>query len=260
MTRYVNSQLNGISIRGVSIRGGTKPVPYHVTFGGKTAPVNVVIHNALRYSVQVGLLVQADQAEVSGRGLTRITIPPGNFSSAVTLTVHVRAKQGKIRLTLVSPSNSPLAGHPLPAYPLVIIVHPTNFGTFALAIFAVALALFVTASAFRAIRNVRHARPSRSRPVRHRAGTRRRGCVLRPKAALQLSRKVSRIWVIGLNILIASVIDQDGLLLVHRSSTRSRPRLVAERRRSPDELARIAGPAACRRWRPWSGIQRCGQR
>src|SRR5258706_380835 len=160
MTRYVNSQLNGISIRGVSIRGGTKHVPYHVTFGGKTAPVNVVIHNALRYSVQVGLLVQADHAEVSGRGLTRITIPPGNFSSAVTLTVHVRAKQGKIRLTLVSPSNSPLAGHPLPAYPLVIIVHPTNFGTFALAIFAVALALFVTASAFRAIRNGRPALPS----------------------------------------------------------------------------------------------------
>src|SRR5216683_323022 len=160
MTRYVSSQLNGISIRGVSIRGGTKHVPYHVTFGGKTAPVNVVIHNALRYSVQVGLLVQADHAEVSGQSLTPITIPPGNFSSAVTLTVHVQAKQGKIRLTLVSPRGSPLAGHPLPAYPLVIIVHPTNFGTFALAVFAVALALFVTASAFRAIRNGRPAFPS----------------------------------------------------------------------------------------------------
>ena len=155
MTRYVNSQLNGISIRGVSIRGGTKHVPYHVTFGGKTAPVNVVIHNALRYKVQVGLLVQADHGRGKRSQPTRITIPPGNFSSAVTLTVHVRAKQGKIRLTLVSPSGSPLAGQPLPAYPLVIIVRPTNFGTFALAIFAVALALFVTASAFRAIRNGR---------------------------------------------------------------------------------------------------------
>src|SRR5260221_2825469 len=152
MTRYVNSQLNGISIRGVSIRGGTKHVPYHVTFGGKTAPVNVVIHNALRYSVQVGLLVQADQAEVSGRGLTRITIPPGNFSSAVTLTVHVRAKQGKIRLTLVSPSNSPLAGHPLPAYPLVIIVHPTNFRPSPLPSSPVALPGYVTHSPSRPVR------------------------------------------------------------------------------------------------------------
>ena len=159
-TRYVNSQLGGISIRGVSVRGGNKHVPYHVTFGGKTAPVNVVIHNALRYTVQVGLLVQANHAEVSGKDLTRITIPPENFSSAVTLTVHVQSKQGKIRLTLVSPKGTPLAGHPLPAAPLVIIVHPTNFGTLALAIFAVALALFVTGSAFRAIRNGRPAFPS----------------------------------------------------------------------------------------------------
>jgi len=57
---------------------------------------------------------------------------------------------------LISPDGK---GRALPAYPLVIIVHPTNFGTFALVIAAIALGLFVTASAFRAIRNGRPGPP-----------------------------------------------------------------------------------------------------
>jgi Family of unknown function (DUF6049) len=153
-TRYMNSQLNGISIRGVSNRPGTKHVPYHVTFGGKTASVNVVIHNALRYKVKVGLLVQAEHVTVTGQPHL-ISIPPESYSGPVTLTVHVQAKHGTIRLSLISPK-----GSPLPANRLVIRVHATNFGTFALAIFAIALALFVIASAFRAIRNGRPAFPS----------------------------------------------------------------------------------------------------
>jgi hypothetical protein len=153
-TRYVNSQLNGISIRGVSNRPATKHVPYHVTFGGKTASVNVVVHNALRYKVQVGLLVQAEHVTVTGQPHL-ITIPPESYSGPVTLTVHVQAKHGTIRLSLISPK-----GSPLPANRLVIRVHATNFGTFALAIFAIALGLFVTASAFRAIRNGKPAFPS----------------------------------------------------------------------------------------------------
>jgi hypothetical protein len=160
LTRYVNDQFNGISIRGVSGNGGIKHAAYHVTFGGKTARVNVLIHNALRYWVRVGLLVQASHAKVSGQPKP-IVIPPGSYSNPVTLTVHVEAKHGTIRLSLISPApkGSPLEGHPLPAYPLVMIVHPTNFGTFALAIFAVVLGLFVTASAFRAIRNGRPGPP-----------------------------------------------------------------------------------------------------
>jgi Family of unknown function (DUF6049) len=156
LTRYVNDQFSGISIRGVSNLGGTKHAAYHVTFGGSTAPVNVVIHNALPYPVRVGLQVQAKQATVSGR-LDPITIPPGNYSRAVKLTVHVAATQGRITLRLIAPNGS---HRPLPlAYPLVIIVHPTNFGIVVLVIFAIALGLFVTASAFRAIRNGRPGLP-----------------------------------------------------------------------------------------------------
>jgi hypothetical protein len=161
LTHYVNDQFSGISIRGVSSVGETRHAPYHVTFGGKTSTVNVAIHNSLRYPVQVGLQVQAKQAVVSGLPCS-ISIPPGNYSTPVTLTVHVKAKQGTIRLSLVSPKDCRLAGHSLPANPLVIIVHPTNFGTFALAIFAIALGLFVSGSAFRAIRN---GRPGRGAPA-----------------------------------------------------------------------------------------------
>ena len=147
--RYVSSQLHG-----VSIRGGTRHAPYHVTFGGTTSPVNVVIHNNLRYQVSVGLLVRTSKAKVTGEPAS-ITIPEEG-SASVKLTVHVTANQGRIRLRLVAPKDSRRAGRPLPAYPVVILVHPTDFGTVALVIVAVALGVFVIASAFRAIR---HGRP-----------------------------------------------------------------------------------------------------
>jgi len=152
-TRYVNSQLQGISIQGVG-----RHATYHVTFGGSVAPVNVVVHSQLHYSVQVGLLVRADNATVTGHTVScdhgrctagPIIVPPGNFSFAVKLTVHVHSQHGKIRLSLIAPQGS---RQPLPAYPLVIVVHPTDFGTIALGICAVALALFVIGSAFRAIK------------------------------------------------------------------------------------------------------------
>jgi hypothetical protein len=158
LNRYVNDQFNGISIRGVSSNGGTRHAAYHVTFGGKTAQVNVLIHNSLRYWVRVGLLVQANQATVSGQPKP-IVIPPESYSTPVTLKVHVEAKHGTLRLSLIAPNGSPRHPRPLPAYPLVIIVHPTNFGTYALVIFAIALGVFVTASAFRAIRNGRPGPP-----------------------------------------------------------------------------------------------------
>jgi Family of unknown function (DUF6049) len=144
--RYVNTQLRGISLRGVG-RHST----YHVTFGGKNSTINVAIHSQLHYFVRVALLVQSDKATVTGEP-PYITVPPGNYSVPVTLTVHVHSQHGKIRLSLIAPEGSAMARHPLPAYPLVIVVHPTDFGTIALGICAVALALFVIGSAFRAIR------------------------------------------------------------------------------------------------------------
>lgn len=144
-SRYVRSQLRGLSIRS----GGGRHATYHVTFGGKTSTVNIVIHNNLRYPVSVGLEVTADKAKVTGEH-GAIKVPALSYSAPVKLTVHVQANQGKITLRLVTPD-----GHPLPAYPLVILVHPTDFGTVALVIIAVALGVFVIASAFRAIRNGR---------------------------------------------------------------------------------------------------------
>jgi uncharacterized protein DUF6049 len=148
--RYVDSQLHG-----VTLRSGGSGHAEHVTFGGKTAPVNVLIHNGLNYPVTVGLLVQASNAKVTGEPPS-ITVPAHNFSTPVKLTVHVNTSHAKIRVTLIAPPGGKLARHPLPVPPQVILVHPTDFGLIALIIVAIALAIFVIASAFRAIR---HGRP-----------------------------------------------------------------------------------------------------
>jgi Family of unknown function (DUF6049) len=152
--RYVRSQLHGVTIRG----GGGPQNAYHVTFGGKTAPVNVVIRNDLRYPIRVGVHVVANRATVTGEP-PFIRVPQLSYSNPVKLTVRVNGEHGKIRLSLVAPVNSRLAGHPLPGFPLVIAVHPTDFGTVALVICAAALALFVIASAARAIRTGKSAPP-----------------------------------------------------------------------------------------------------
>jgi len=153
-SRYVRTQLAGVTIRG----GGGRHNAYRVTFGGKTSTVPVVIHSDLRYPVRVGLQVVASRAKVTGEP-PLITVPALGYSNAAKLTIQVKARHGKIRLRLVAPNGSPLAGHPLPAFPLVIVVHPTDFGTVALVICAAALALFVIASAARAIKNGRPVPP-----------------------------------------------------------------------------------------------------
>jgi hypothetical protein len=150
-SQYVDRQLRGVTI---SVGGGVRSVE-HVTFGGSTAPVNVVIHNGLSYKVNVGLIVQASNATVTGQPPT-VTIPPHNSSFPVKLTVHVNGSHARLRLTLTAPPSGNRPGHPLPAAPLTILIHPTEFGLIALIIVAIALAIFVIASAFRAIR---HGRP-----------------------------------------------------------------------------------------------------
>ena len=151
--RDVDSQLRGVSIRGGGARG-----TYHVTFGGSTAPVNVFIDNGLNYPVTVGLRVHATRAKVAGVPRS-ITIGAHSISSPVKLTVHVQANHASIRLRLVTPRGTLRHGQVLPAAPLVILIHPTAFGIVALMIVAVALAVFVIASAFRAIRSGRPPEP-----------------------------------------------------------------------------------------------------
>ena len=166
-SQYVESQLGR---RSVFIRGGARHATYHVTFGGKTSTVPVAINNGLPYQVRVGLVVKATNATVTGEPRS-ITIAPLSISS-IKLTVRVESNQGRIRLSLVAPPHSALAGHRLPAYPLIILVHPTDFGTVALVICAAVLALFVIGSAVRAIRHGR-GEPGRRLPTRLPKPTRR---------------------------------------------------------------------------------------
>ena len=158
---YVDRQLRGVSI---GIGGGGHAIE-HVTFGGSTASVNVAIHNGLNYEVKVALLVQATNAKVTGVPPV-ISINAHSISTSVKLTVHVMASHARIRLTLVAPQHSKLGRHPhsLPVRPLVILVHPTSFGVIMLIIVAIALAAFVIASAFRAIRHGRPELPDGAAP------------------------------------------------------------------------------------------------
>jgi hypothetical protein len=151
MSDYVKSQLHGVTIRG----GGGRSNAYRVTFGGKNAQVPLSIHSDLPYRVKVALHVKADHATVTGIP-PFIEVPPRGYAPAVKLKVHVNADHGSIRLSLVAPPKSRLPDHPLPAPAQVILVHPTDFGTLALVLFAAVLALFVIASAARAIK---HGRP-----------------------------------------------------------------------------------------------------
>jgi hypothetical protein len=156
-TDYVNRQLRGVTIQS----GGSRHRAYQVTLGGKTGSVPLAIHSDLRYPVRVALRVTANHATVRGVP-SFITVPALGYSRAVKLNVHVKGAQGRIRLTLVAPPGKPLAGHPLPASPLVIVAHPTDFGTVVLVLFAAALAVFVFLSAARAIKTGRPGPPEES--------------------------------------------------------------------------------------------------
>lgn len=142
--RYVWSQLH----HGLSIRGSSgKHSVLHVTFGGGSSSVPMAIKNNLNYKVKVRLHVQATNAQVTGPSQV-ITIPPNSYSQSVKIAVRT-AKNGRgtIKLSLTTPDN-----RPLPSFPLTIVVHTTHLGIIALTVGSIMLALFVIASAWRAIR------------------------------------------------------------------------------------------------------------
>lgn len=147
-SRYIAGQWRQLSVGGFS----------NVTLGGTISTVRMHISNRLDYPVQVKLVVTASnrslRASVVGTTKGIITIP-----THVTLTVKlaVKASTGgaaKITISLHSPN-----GRPLPIKPLVMHIRATQFGTVALVICAAALAVFVIASAARAIRMGRPAPP-----------------------------------------------------------------------------------------------------
>ena len=147
---YVRSQLHGLYIRG---SGGRHSV-LHVTFGGRSSSVPVAVFNNLHYWVRVKLIVHASSGTVIGQPSQAITIPPQNFSRPVKITLRTaNNRRARITLSLATPN-----GHRLPAPPLTVVVHTTDLGIIALAIGSAGLALFVIASAMRAIRSGRPAR------------------------------------------------------------------------------------------------------
>jgi hypothetical protein len=153
--RFIAAQWKGLSVVGSP----------NVTLGGTISTVPVSITNHLDYPIQVRLSITAGnrsvQISVPGKGV--ITV-----QAHVTSTVKLAARastggSATIRLSLRSPD-----GRPLPVRALAMHIRATQFGTVALVICAAALAVFVIASAARAIRM---GRPEPPEPTGDSAGS-----------------------------------------------------------------------------------------
>jgi hypothetical protein len=139
--RYVRSQLRGLSINAS---------PY-VTLGGKVGGAPVVIHNSLGYPVRVRIAVHATGANVTLARSQPVEVDAHSYSAAIKVTVRTTGSdQGVITMVITSPG-----GAVLPGTARTMHVKSTDFGTVALVICAAALAVFVAASAGRALRRGR---------------------------------------------------------------------------------------------------------
>lgn len=144
---YVSDQFGRLSL------GGNR----YVTLGGRSGSVIVSVRNGLDYPIKVHLVVKV--TNISGSVL--VPIPPGQILvqpgkvAEQKLAVHA-TQTGKavLHFSLVSPS-----GAALPHGRLTMQVQASNFGRIALIICGAALAVFVFASAARAIRQGRPAPP-----------------------------------------------------------------------------------------------------
>ena len=142
MSQYISAQFAGLSVSGSD-----------VTLGGTVSNgVKVAVRNRLGYRVQVRLMISH-----SNNSVTAAQKSPGTFVVDPTTTrfvlLSVHAQQGgsaTLTIRLISPG-----GARLPVAPATMRVQATDFGTVALVIGAVALGIFVLASALRAIRHGR---------------------------------------------------------------------------------------------------------
>jgi hypothetical protein len=123
--------------------------PLRVTLGGKSGEVPVSIRNHLGQAVRVRLGVGVPSA---GRIVIRnpkklITVPAGQQK---TIKIPVKASEaGSTTLTLWLTNP---AGRPLPGSTARVTVEATHFGTMAIVIIGIALAVFVITAIGRAIR------------------------------------------------------------------------------------------------------------
>ncbi|HMH94836.1 MAG TPA: DUF6049 family protein, partial [Streptosporangiaceae bacterium] len=128
--------------------------PGRDTLGGQTGPIPISIDNKLRYPVKVKVQFTVSQdrggdfAVLSEPGL--ITVP-----AETIITKKVKVKASSIGSTTVSLRLLAPDGQPLPTPPVNMTVQSTQLGTVTLVVLAAALAVFMIASASRAIRRGR---------------------------------------------------------------------------------------------------------
>ena len=122
--------------------------PLRVTLGGKSGEVPVSIANHLGQTVRVGLRVTSSAGRLTiGKFNSPVTLGPGDQRP---IKIPVRAAEAgstALRLWLTSPD-----GTPLPRSTARVTVEATHFGTMAIVIIGIALAVFVITAAARAIR------------------------------------------------------------------------------------------------------------
>jgi hypothetical protein len=146
-SQYVTGQFERLSL------GGNR----YVTLGGKSGSVIVSVRNGLSYPINVRLRV----AVTNLNGSVTVTVPPGLIPvppgkvAEKKLSVNAtQAGSALLHFSLVAPD-----GMVLPHGRLTMKVQASNFGRIALIICAAALAVYVLASAARAIRHGRPAPP-----------------------------------------------------------------------------------------------------
>jgi hypothetical protein len=123
--------------------------PLRVTLGGKSGDVPVSIRNGLGQAVRVRLRVSVPSTgHVAIRNPTKLITVPGGTQRTIKIPVKASAA-GSTTLTLWLTSPG---GTPLPGSTARVTVEATHFGTMAIVIIGIALAVFVITAIGRAIR------------------------------------------------------------------------------------------------------------
>ena len=118
------------------------------TLTGKSGPVPVSINNRLNRTVTVLLRVRAPSGRMTVRpALTTVKIGPHQQRTVVIKVRSTVAGSTVLRLSLAAPD-----GAPLPGTNAQLTVDATHFGTTAMVIVAIAIAVFVVTAIARAIR------------------------------------------------------------------------------------------------------------
>jgi hypothetical protein len=122
--------------------------PLRVTLGGKSGEVPVSIENHLKQAIRVQLRVAPSPGRITiGKFTGLVTVAAGTQR---TIKIPVRAAEAGtsvLTLWLTTPD-----GRPLPHSTARLTVEATHFGTMAIVIIGIALAVFVITAAARAIR------------------------------------------------------------------------------------------------------------